>query len=172
MNFAAIASRKLIVTASVNMSDETYGFPCYEFENGAIMVPSDTNNRFFDSCEEIVASGGDSVVSVEETGKVREWELSSIQELIKGSEREFGCDAGKIKELIERPFVSNRDSWEVFAGGITPDEFMLGFDSPEAAVKDYLGDGSYPFDEKPSWLEESLIRYIEDHAESTILNGI
>lgn len=60
----------------------------------------------------------------------------------------------------DREFISHPESWNVFVGGITPQEFCKGFESAESAVDDFLN--NFPFDEKiPAWLRTSLLDYIE-----------
>lgn len=60
----------------------------------------------------------------------------------------------------ERKYVSDSETWEVFIGGLTPQEFCQGFISMDAAINYYLA--NYPFDDpQPSWLRGSLMAYID-----------
>ena len=105
-------AQKLVVTANAlnpeldedAINTGEYTFPVWEFENGVILVPSETtNDYFFNSREEIEANGLDVVVSVEATGEYIEWSIEEIDEAIAGYQDEFGAtddDIAKMKELI------------------------------------------------------------------------
>lgn len=65
----------------------------------------------------------------------------------------------------ERAYISDENAWEVYMGGATPAEVGFGFDSAEAAIKEFLED-RYPYPwgvDKPSWLMDALLRYAESH---------
>lgn len=62
----------------------------------------------------------------------------------------------------ERAYKSDSEAYEVFVGGITPEEFVAGFDSAEAAVTDFMENFEDPDGEDaPSWLEGALLSYLE-----------
>ena len=90
---------KLIVTAqetdSATLStSSTYNFPVWEFENGLILVPSDsTNDWFFESRDEIEANGLAEIVEVEETETTSDWSVEDLNDAIEGSQSEFGEDS-------------------------------------------------------------------------------
>ena len=95
------AAKKLIVTAQDN--GNTYQFPVWEFENGAVLVPSSTTNDwFFNAREDIEPNGTAVVIATFDTEETQEFTKAELKESIEGSEREFGFgyDAGKIKELL------------------------------------------------------------------------
>ena len=91
---------KLIVTAQETSFDmegapisSLYDFTVFEFENGLILVPSDsTNDWFFENRDLIEANGCAEVLEVESTDTVIEWDLSDLAESIKGAQSEFGSD--------------------------------------------------------------------------------
>ena len=62
----------------------------------------------------------------------------------------------------EREFTNDYDVWGIYVGGMTPAEFVAPYgDSVEEAVFEFLTQ-DWPWDETPpSWLEESMLRYIE-----------
>jgi hypothetical protein len=67
-------------------------------------------------------------------------------------------------DLTERQYSTDAEAYEVFVGGITPQEFVKGFDAFECpvdeAVKDFLR--SFPYEEAiPDWLEDALCRYVQ-----------
>ena len=65
----------------------------------------------------------------------------------------------------ERTYISDSESYDVFVGNITPQEFVKGFEEFECpvdeAIKDFIRNWPYPDETPPSWLEDSLYRYIE-----------
>ena len=66
----------------------------------------------------------------------------------------------------ERTYKSDSEAYEVFVGGITPEEFVSGFDSYEAAVADFMAHFEDPDgEESPTWLEDALLRYLADKLE-------
>lgn len=66
----------------------------------------------------------------------------------------------KMIDQTERDYSSDSESYEVFVGQITPQDFVKGFENFDDAVKDFLS--SFPYDEPiPSWLETSLVTYLE-----------
>lgn len=63
-----------------------------------------------------------------------------------------------------RRFICDLESYEVFIGGLTPQEFVKGYESASSAVKDFLD--NFPYEEEiPNWLQASLIRYVESQLE-------
>ena len=65
-------------------------------------------------------------------------------------------------DTTERAFTSDSESWDIFVGGITPEDFIDGFQSPESAVRGMLEAWQYE-EHAPTWLKESLLRYIQTH---------
>jgi hypothetical protein len=62
----------------------------------------------------------------------------------------------------ERAYKSDAEAYEVFVGGITPEQFVAGFDSTESAVTDFMENFEDPDGEDaPSWLESALLSYLE-----------
>jgi hypothetical protein len=72
-------------------------------------------------------------------------------------------------DLTERQYSTDAEAYEVFVGGITPQEFVKGFDAFECpvdeAVKDFLR--NWPYGEPiPEWLESTLCRYVESRLDA------
>jgi hypothetical protein len=63
----------------------------------------------------------------------------------------------------ERTYISDSEAYDVFVGGTSPEEFISGFISVQAAVTDFIEFTrlDQPYQEIPSWLEGALVRYIE-----------
>ncbi len=65
----------------------------------------------------------------------------------------------------ERAYKSDAEAYEVFVGGITPQEFVKGYEDFECpvdeSVKDFLRNWTHADEAPPSWLEDSLYRYVE-----------
>jgi hypothetical protein len=87
-----LIAKILEVTAcELNGESEPYTFSVMEFENGLIIVPSDTTQDwFFKDRESIEANGNDVVTGVIDTGEVSEWTPESLAISVKGSISEFG----------------------------------------------------------------------------------
>lgn len=66
-------------------------------------------------------------------------------------------------ENKQRPYNSDAETWNVFVGSITPQEFLdpyIGSDDPiNAAIHSLMSSWGW-YEEPPSWLEASLTRYI------------
>ncbi len=64
----------------------------------------------------------------------------------------------------ERAYISDSEAYDVFVGGITPQEFMQTFTpvyiSAQEAVSEFIENACFD-QEVPSWLESALTRYIE-----------
>jgi hypothetical protein len=65
----------------------------------------------------------------------------------------------------ERAYTTDSDAYDIFVGGITPAEFIKGyeeFDCPiDEAIKDFIRSWPYEDETPPSWLEDALYRYVE-----------
>lgn len=62
---------------------------------------------------------------------------------------------------LERKYVSDFESYAVFVGQITPQEFVAPFDGDLSRAIDNLETGVY--DEPiPSWLKGAITRYVEE----------
>ena len=65
----------------------------------------------------------------------------------------------------ERAYTTDSDVYDTFVGGITPAEFIKGYEELEdpidEAIKDFIHNWPYDDETPPSWLEESLYRYVE-----------
>jgi hypothetical protein len=65
----------------------------------------------------------------------------------------------------ERAYTTDSDAYDIFVGGITPAEFIKGYEEFEfpvdEAIKDFLRSWPYIDETPPSWLEEALYRYVE-----------
>ena len=65
----------------------------------------------------------------------------------------------------ERQYTTDHEAWEIFVGGITPQQFVAPygeFNDPTAeAIRSLISD--WPWEEPaPSWLASALYRYVED----------
>lgn len=73
---------------------EEYTFEVYEFDNGLILVPGEsTNDWFFESSDDIQASGNDEIVSVNELSRTSDFTPKELLQSIQGSMREFGIES-------------------------------------------------------------------------------
>jgi len=61
----------------------------------------------------------------------------------------------------EREFASDELSWEIYVGGITPEEFCMGHESIESAVSCYLSKSWQWYEPEPDWLWSSLVIYLK-----------
>jgi len=66
--------------------------------------------------------------------------------------------------ISERAYTTDSEAYDIFVGGITPAEFIKGYEEFECpideAIKDFIR--SWPYDETPpAWLEAALFRYVE-----------
>jgi hypothetical protein len=76
-------------------------YPVYQFENGLIMVPSDsTADWFFLSADEIEGCGSDQLDFVEATGDFVEFTPSELSRIWGESVKTFDIDVEKEKEVL------------------------------------------------------------------------
>ena len=80
-----------------------YSFDVYEFQNGTILVPSEsTSDWFFQNRASIEACGTDNVTEVVETARTKMFSKKQLRAIIAGSQSEYGPSAipASARELI------------------------------------------------------------------------
>lgn len=83
-----------MITATPVNGDNAYQFGVWEFPNGAIMVPYEITDRFFDSRDQIQC-GDDRITEILETPVTFTFDNDELRRMINTSE-----EAGKVRELL------------------------------------------------------------------------
>lgn len=85
--------------------EKEISYPVYEFENGLILVPSDTTNDwFFRSQNNIEGCGNDIYIKCHSTGKEISWTKKQLSQAWGNSVSEFGDTSclQLVKELLKK----------------------------------------------------------------------
>jgi hypothetical protein len=84
-------------------TEEEISYFVYEFENGLILVPSESSYDYFFPSKDEIDGGSDTFVSTKETGKEVNFSKKELNESWGNSVTEFGIDYSslpKVRELL------------------------------------------------------------------------
>lgn len=82
--------------------DSRHQYPAWEFENGLLLVPSDTtHDYFFESWNEFQGNGNDFLVDTEETEVTLDFSKKLLNSYVVESAREFGSDSIPWEKILE-----------------------------------------------------------------------